>query len=149
MMGAGTVPAPILGRRVTSEPSAPCPELCYGVLERVCGEQGRQSIWVACACRQLPSLYWGLGPTTFLKKSLSHPVLSEGEKPDAEHVHKDRECCNSSELKQSPTWGKILDSFYFCRLPHSLKYEGLAVKIQTASAMPKGLIVVKIGKHKF
>lgn len=53
-----------------------------------------------------------------------------------------------SELKQSPTWGKILDSFYFRRLSHSLNYEGLAVKIQTASATPKSLVVVKIRKHR-
>lgn len=102
-----------------------------------------------CMCLQVTSRsVLGFGSYTFLKNSLSFPALSEWEEADLEHVHQGRECCNSSELKQFPTWGKILVSFYFCRLPHSLKYRDLAVKIQTASAMPKGLIVVKIRKQR-
>lgn len=71
------VPAPILGQRATSEPSAPSTELCYRVLEKVCGAQVRKSTQVACACRQLPG--WSLGPMLSLRAP-SHTLPFQKEK---------------------------------------------------------------------
>lgn len=60
-----------------------------------------------CMCLQATSrLVLEFGFYAFIKSSLSHPALSVGEKEDLEHVHQGRECCNSSDLKQSPTWGE-------------------------------------------
>lgn len=85
VQGSADVPAPILGQRTTSEPSAPSTELCYRVLERVCGAQVRKSTWVACACRQLPDLYWSLGPTLSLRDP-SHTLPFQKERKKIQNM---------------------------------------------------------------
>lgn len=79
VQGSVDVPAPILGQRATSEPSAPSTELCYRVLEKVCGAQVRKSTQVACACRQLPDLYWSLDSMLSLRAP-SHTLPFQKEK---------------------------------------------------------------------
>lgn len=121
--GSADAPAPFLGQWVPSEAPALPTEVCYRVLEKVYRAQGRQRAQAACARRWLLIPSWAFESYVFLTNSLSHPVPSEGEKADLEHMHQGRECCNSSKLSNPPYGGRCWIVFIFVgfRSPSSMK----------------------------